>query len=139
MTQLITLQKLAAAGRADMVPAWEWSAAVEKIAKAAQRPDETFESAYARATTAGDGAAFLAAQRQAEDAEQIGQRGRPRQHEPGDIRRGQIEQALSEAALQLAAARGTSFERAFADVLATPAGGQLYAALRAAAPNATGE
>ena len=139
MTQIHTLRKLAAAGRADRVPAWEWSSAVEKIAKAAQRPDETFESAYARATASGDGASFLAAQRQAEDAEQIAQRGRPRQHEPGEIRRGQIEQALSAAALELATARGISFEKAFSDVLDTEAGRQLYTALRAAAPNATGE
>ena len=132
MTQISTLRKLAADGRADAVPAFEWERAVENIVKSAQRPGEPFESAYARATASGDGRAFLSAQRQAADAEHVAKRGRPRETEPGEIRRSQIEKALSDAALKLAKARGTSFERAFADVLDTDGGRQLYAALRAA-------
>ena len=131
MTQVATLRKLAANGRADVIPADEWERAVDQIVKSAQRPGEPFESAYARATASGDGRAFLSAQRQAADAEHVAKRGRPRETDPGVIKRGQIEKALSDAALELAKARGTSFERAFADVLDTDGGRQLYAALRA--------
>ena len=131
MTQISTLRKLAADGRADAVPAFEWERAVENIVKSAQQPGEPYESAYARMTATGDGRAFLSAQRQAADAEHVAKRGRPRAADPGVIKRGQIEKALSAAALELAKARGTSFERAFADVLDTDGGRQLYTALRA--------
>ena len=131
MTQIATLRKLAANGRADVVPADEWERAVDQIVKAAQQPGEPFESAYARATATGDGRAFLSAQRQAADGEAVAKRGRPRETAPGIVKRGQIETALTAAALELAKARGTSFERAFADVLDTDGGRQLYTALRA--------
>lgn len=131
MTQIHTLRKLAANGRADMIPASEWERAVDKVVKAAQRPGEPFESAYARATSEGDGRAFLSAQRQAADGEEIAKRGRPRQFDPGVIKRGQIEKALSAAAFEVAKVKDVSFEKAFTQVLDTDAGRQLYAALRA--------
>lgn len=106
------------------------AAQIETLAKRAQRDGEPFESAYARVTQDGEGRDLLLAQREADDAEDVAKRGRPQAHDPGEIRRGQIEKALTGAAVAMARDQGTSFEKAFADFLDTDAGKQLYAALR---------
>lgn len=112
----------------------DWSAGIDRLVKADTRPGESFESAYSRVTATGEGRAFLDQLRKAEYAERADARGRPRKYQPAEIRRTKIEEALSAAALKVAGAQGISFESAFAKVLETPAGVELYTALRANAP-----
>lgn len=131
----LTILKRAAASddhRAGVVS--DWSAGIDRLTKAAQRPGETYAAAYARTVATGEGRNFLDCLRKSEDQERTDARGRPRKYDPGAIQRGQIEKALSDAALKVASAQGISFESAFAKVLQTPAGSDLYTALRAAAP-----
>jgi hypothetical protein len=110
----------------------DWQAGIARLVKAAQRDGETRESAFARVTASGEGAQVLECFRRAQDTESAQRRGRPRKYQPGEIKRSQIEKALSAAALDLATATGSSFESAFAKVLQTPAGSDLYTALRRA-------
>lgn len=108
----------------------DWETAIDMLTKAAQRAGEQRESAYARVTASGTGAAFLDCLRKSQDREASDRRGRPREHQPGVIKRSAIEEALSAAAFQIAKAEGVSFEKAFTKVLETPAGSDLYTALR---------
>ena len=128
------LKRAAAQGDHNGGIASDWSAGIDRLTKAAQRPGETYESAYDRTVRAGDGARFLDCLRKAEDQDRLDARGRPRKYDPGAVTRSKIEEALSASALKVAAARGISFESAFGLVLQTPAGAELYSALRAAAP-----
>lgn len=128
------LKSAAARGQAYAGTDDDWRAGLDRLAKSAQRVGESYEGAYARVICEGDGARFLACLRKAEVLEHTDARGRPRKYHPGEVTRSKIEAALSDAALKVAAARGVSFESAFALVLATPAGSDLYTALRAAAP-----
>ena len=132
------LKRAAARGQSYAGVATDWQAGIDRLVRAAQHPGESYESAYARVTATGDGADFLKMQRAAEDEERADTRGRPRLYQPTAITRSKIEEALSAAALKVAAAQGISFESAFGKVLQTPAGAELYADLRAAAP-ASGE
>jgi hypothetical protein len=125
------LKKAAAAGHDHAGVASDWRAAIDRLVVKARAANETHEQAFSRVTSTGEGAAFLKMQRAAEDRETADRIGRPREYQPAEVRRGQIEKALSDAALNLAKARGLSFERAFGEVLDTPAGRQLYTALRA--------
>jgi hypothetical protein len=113
----------------------DWTAGIDRLTKSAQRPGETYESAYDRITREGDGARFLDCLRKAEDQDRLDARGRPRKYDPGAITRSKIEEALSAAALKVAEAQSISFESAFAKILETPVGIELYSALRAAAPD----
>jgi len=124
------LKNAAARGHAHAGVAEDWEAGIARLVKSAQRPGESYESAYARATAGGEGLAFLDCLRKAQDTEAAQRRGRPRQHQPGAIVRSNIEKALTTSALDLAKAQGVSFETAFAQVLDTPAGSDLYTALR---------
>jgi hypothetical protein len=133
--RLAILSKAAPRGHAHAGTVEDWQAGIDRLVKRAQRPGEDHATAYARVTATGDGRAFLDCLRKAEDGEAAERRGRPRKYQPGEVVRSRIEAALSDAALKLAAANGTSFESAFARVLQTPAGSDLYTALRAAAPD----
>jgi len=124
------LKNAAARGHAHAGVAEDWEAGIARLVKSAQRPGESYESAYARATAGGEGLAFLDCLRKAQDTEAAQRRGRPRQHQPGAVKRGAIETALADAAMAVAKARGISYESGFALVLDTPAGQDLYAALR---------
>jgi len=129
------LKNAAARGHAHAGTVGDWSSALDRLAKGAQRPGEDHATAYARVIGTGEGRAFLDCLRKAEAGDAAERRGRPRQYQPGEISRSRIEAALSDAALKLAATNRTSFESAFAAILRTPAGSDLYTALRAAAPD----
>ena len=128
------LKRAAAQGDHNGGIASDWREGIDRLTKAAQHPGETYESAYDRTVRAGDGARFLDCLRKAEDTERTDTRGRPRKYDPGAVTRSKIEEALSAAALKVASAQGISFESAFAKVLQTPAGAELYDDLRALAP-----
>lgn len=128
------LKRAAAQGDHRAGIASDWTAGIDRLTKAAQRPGESYASAYARVTATGDGRAFLDQLRKAEDAERADARGRPRKYQPGELVRSRIEKALTDAALKVAEAQSISFESAFAKVLQTPTGSDLYTALRANAP-----
>ena len=133
--QLANLRKAARADLAWLNDAATWHAGIEAIAKAAQRPGETPEAAYARVTVEdADARAMLSMHAQASSQAQAARTGRPREYDPGVIKRGQIEQALSDAAMRVAKAQGVSYEMGFREVLNTDAGRDLYAALRAMEP-----
>jgi len=129
------LKNAAARGHAQAGVAEDWQAALDRLARGAQRPGESHESAFARITREGEGRAFLDCLRKAQAGDAAERRGRPRQYHPGALVRSRIEAALSAAALDLAKATGVSFESAFAKVLHTPTGSDLYSALRAATPD----
>ncbi len=124
------LKNAAPQGAAHAGTVEDWETAIARLTKSAQRAGETHESAYARVTSSGTGAAFLDCLRKSQDREASDRRGRPRESQPGAIKRSAIEEALSTAALKVAQAQGVSFERAFARVLETPAGSDLYNTLR---------
>jgi len=124
------LKTAAARGHAHAGVAEDWQAGIDRLVKPAQRPGEDYAAAYARTVASGDGLAFLDCLRKAQDTEVALRRGRPRQCQPGAIVRSNIEKALTTSALDLAKAQGVSFETAFAQVLDTPAGSDLYTALR---------
>ena len=130
--QLQNLRKAARAGLAWANDADTWHQGIEAIAKSQQRTGETFEQAYSRVTCEDvDARAMLAMSADAaRDAQAARKGGRPRAYDPGTIQRGQIEKALSDAAMQIAQAQGVSYEMGFARALDTPAGRDLYAALR---------
>lgn len=132
------LKAAAQRGQSYAGVATDWQAGIDRLVRAAQRPGEDYAVAYARTVATGEGRDFLKMQRAAEDTERADARGRPRIYQPAAITRSKIEEALSAAALKIAAAQGISFESAFGKVLQTPAGAELYADLRAAAP-ASGE
>jgi hypothetical protein len=128
------LKRAASAGHAHAGVASDWEAGIDRLVRAAQRPGEDYAVAYARTVATGEGRDFLKMQREAEDTERADTRGRPRKYDPGEITRSRIEAALSDAALKVATAKGLSFEQAFALVLKTPAGAELYNDLRTLAP-----
>jgi hypothetical protein len=124
------LKNAAPQGAAHAGTVEDWEAAIDMLAKGAKRVGETHESAYARVAASGTGAAFLDCLRKSQDREASDRRGRPREHQPGAIKRSAIEEALSAAAFQIAKAENVSFEKAFTRVLETDAGSDLYTALR---------
>jgi hypothetical protein len=131
------LKRAAARGHAHAGVATDWSAGIDRLVRAAQRPGEDYAVAYARTVATGEGRDFLKMQREAEDTERADARGRPRKHQPGELVRSRIEEALADAAMAVAKAQGLSFESAFAKVLQTPAGSDLYTALRALEPESS--
>ena len=111
-----------------------WDRALDHLAKAAVRPGESFEAAYARMMDADPDFRAILKARQAtvdRDAVEVAKRGgRPREYSPEAIKRSRAESALSDAAMRLAASEGVSFEKAFCQILDTPAGALLYKELR---------
>lgn len=136
--QLRNLRKAARAGLSRANDADTWHRGIETIAKAQQRPDESFEQAYSRVTRDDPDARAMMAMGAdaASEAQALRKGGRPREHDPGAVQRGRIEKSLSDAAMQIAQAQGVSYEQGFAKALDTDAGRDLYTALRAMAPEA---
>lgn len=134
--QLQNLRKAARAGLSWANDADTWHRGIEAIAKAQQRAGETFEQAYSRVTRDdADARAMMAMSADAaSEAQAMRKGGRPRAHDPGAVQRGQIEKALSDAAMQIARTQGVSYEMGFARALDTPAGRDLYDALRSLEP-----
>jgi hypothetical protein len=105
----------------------DWLAATERLAKSAQLPGESYESAFARVTTRGAGAAFLAMHRA------------PQGRMPASVRvvykatgAETAETQLHRLAVEAASTSGDSYEQAMARLLATPEGEQLWVAAREA-------
>ena len=103
----------------------DWLEAAESLAKAAQRPDETFEQAFTRVTAKGAGAGFLHMHRH------------PQGRIPGKLvlkYKGQTDSAatrLHKMAASAANESGESYEQAFSKLLATPEGEKLWMQSRA--------
>lgn len=130
--QLTNLKKAAAAGLSWSNDPNTWNAGIEAIAKAQARPGETFEAAYSRVTIEDpDARAMLEMYSAARDAAQVRKAGRPRAFDDRVIKRSRIEETLSALAMKRATVEGISYEMAFAKVLDTPQGADLYAQLRA--------
>jgi hypothetical protein len=104
----------------------EWLDQVETAARSAQRDGEAFSVAFARVLKAGAGQAFLDMQRQPQ-----GRTPAPvkvlRKSPPAETAEAQLHRLAVEKA---ATSTGTSYEQAFAAVLATPEGVQLWQASR---------
>lgn len=130
--QFHNLRKAARAGLSWSNDAATWAAGIDHVAKTAQRSGETFESAYSRVVQENDDArAMMEMYRAAAaEAQAVRKGGRPREYDPGTIKRGKIEKALSEAAMQIAQAESVSYETGFAKALDTDAGRDLYSELR---------
>jgi hypothetical protein len=98
-----------------------WLEAVERLAKAAQQPGETFEAAFARVTARGAGAAFMQMHRA------------PQGRLPAPVKvvykasgAETAETQLHRMAVERAATNGRSYEIAMAGILATPEGERLW-------------
>lgn len=103
----------------------DWLEAAEALAKAAQRPDETYEAAFARVTARGAGASYLHMHRH------------PQGRIPGKLvlkYAGQTDSAeakLHKMAVQAASTSGESYEQEMARILATDEGEKLWMQSRA--------
>lgn len=126
--QFQKLCKAARAGVAETDSPAVWNAAIDQIAKSAQRDDETFEMAYSRVTLEDPDARAL--MRMYHDAvtkaQMVSKRGRPREEGRIMLKRGALEKALSDAAMMIAERDAISYERAFCKVLDTAEGRALY-------------
>lgn len=104
----------------------DWLEAAERLAKADQRPGESFEQSFARVTSSGAGASFLKMARQPQG----------RIPAPVVVRyKGETEtaeQELHRMAVARAKAEGQSYEQAMARELATPEGQALWQRVRGA-------
>lgn len=104
----------------------DWLGAMEKLARHAQLPGESYETAYARVLKTGPGKAFYAAHRD------------PQGRMPAAVRvvhKGEVpataEAQLHRLAVEASTASGKSYEQNFAAILATPEGRQLWIQARA--------
>ena len=102
----------------------DWLEAAERLAKADQRPGESFEQAFARVTSSGAGATFLKMHREPQG----------RIPAPVVVRyKGQTESAeqeLHRMAVEEAKASGLSYEQAMSRLLATAKGAELWKRMR---------
>ena len=103
----------------------DWLEAAEALAKSAQRPDETYEAAFARVTARGAGASYLHMHRH------------PQGRIPGKLtltykhQTDSAETKLHKMAVEAANESGESYEQAFSKILATREGEQLWMQSRA--------
>lgn len=103
----------------------DWLEAAEALAKAAQRPDESYEAAFTRVTARGAGASFLQMHRH------------PQGRIPGKLtltykaQPDSAETQLHKMAVEAASTSGESYEQAMAKILATPEGEKLWMQSRA--------
>lgn len=108
----------------------QWLEAAERLAKAARRPDESFEQAFARVTSKGAGAAFLAMYRQPQGRMPAAVRVVYKDRQAEDA-----EAELHRLAVEAAATSGESYEQEMSRLLATPEGNRLWQQARAEAPS----
>lgn len=102
----------------------DWLEAAERLAKADQRPGESFEQSFARVTASGQGAVFMKMHRQ------------PQGRIPAPVvvkyagETETAEQELHRMAVARAQADGSSYEQAMAAELATAKGAELWQRMR---------
>jgi hypothetical protein len=104
----------------------DWLESAERLAKADQRPGESFEQAFARVTASGQGAVFLKMHREPQG----------RIPAPVVVRyKGETEtaeQELHRLAVAEAKASGESYEQSMSRLLATAKGAELWQRMRGA-------
>lgn len=121
--------RAARAGMVDYCDRGQWAAAMDYHADTRKGEDEAREAAYLRLLDQRDPdmAAMNAARLASPDPVVAG---RPRTYTPGEITRSDAERALTDRALAEARRTGQSFEKAFAELLDTPEGRELWKAAR---------
>lgn len=117
------------AGLDHYTDAPSWGLAMEWLAKARKRPDETDEGAFARLLdTDGEMKSLDKMRRRSRAANESGGRPRVLDPKPPKLRKAEVD--LAERALAKAYKDGTSYERAFVAVLDTDEGRALFAETR---------